>query len=385
MAFKIVRNDITKMDTEAIVNTANEQPEVGSGCDHAIYTAAGFDDLLSYRKEKIGYVPEGEVFITPGFRLPAKYIIHAVSPLFQGGDQGEEEKLRSCYRKSLQLASEKEIRSIAFPLIATGGFEYPKEEGMRIAIDEISSFLMTHDMEIILVVFGEKATVLGSKIFPDLEEYIDRNYVDRAFEEEYLFEDRSEREEAHYFSRPMESRREPRSKKRRDGRIRERRLFSAKESREDTFGAALADECSAPMGAPCEAMQSFAAERPPKTLDEAVAHISDTFQQSLFRLIDERNLADTEVYKRANIDRKLFSKIRSNPNYQPKKITAVAFALALNLNLDETKDLIGRAGYAFSPSSKFDLIISYFIEQGVYDIYTINLALFDHEQPLLGE
>ena len=184
-SLKIVRNDITKMNTEAIVNTANDHPTVGTGCDSAVYKAAGYDELLAYRKEKIGIVSEGEAFITPGFNLQAKYIIHAVSPLYMGGNEGEEEKLRSCYRKSLQLARENRIHSIAFPLISTGGFGYPKEEGMRIAVDEISAFLRNNDMEIFLVVFDEKAKTLGQRIYPDLEEYIDQNYVEDKHEEEY--------------------------------------------------------------------------------------------------------------------------------------------------------------------------------------------------------
>ena len=164
MPLRIVRNDITKMHTQAIVNTANEQPAVGTGCDSAIYKAAGYEELLAYRKEKIGAVPEGEVFITPGFALPAEYIIHAVSPLFVDGSQGEEDKLRSCYRKSLQLAKEYRITSIAFPLISTGGFGYPREEGMRIAVDEINTFLLQNEMEIFLVVFSDKMTSLGARI-----------------------------------------------------------------------------------------------------------------------------------------------------------------------------------------------------------------------------
>ena len=177
MAFRIVRNDITKMNTEAIVNTANDRPTVGIGCDSAVYKAAGYDELLTYRKEKIGFVPEGEAFITSGYNLPAKYIIHAVSPLYIDGNNGEEDKLRSCYRKSLKLAKENGIHSIAFPLISTGGFGYPKEEGMRIAVDEINAFLLKEDMDIYLVVFDTKATELGEKIYPDLEAYIDHNYV----------------------------------------------------------------------------------------------------------------------------------------------------------------------------------------------------------------
>lgn len=187
LPFKIVRNDITKMNTEAIVNTANDHATVGTGCDSAVYRAAGYEELLRYRTEKIGFVPEGEAFITPGFKLSAKYIIHAVSPLYRGGDRGEESKLRSCYRRSLQLARENNIRSIAFPLIGTGGFGYPKEEGMRIAADEINAFLLGNDMMIYLVVFDAGSTRLGEKLYPDLEAYIDRHYVERRWTEEYKF------------------------------------------------------------------------------------------------------------------------------------------------------------------------------------------------------
>ena len=185
MPLKIVRNDITKMNTEAIVNTANEHPIVGTGCDHAVYEAAGYDELHTYRKENIGTVKEGDVFITPGFRLPAQYIIHAVSPLFVDGKSGEEELLRSCYQKSLALAKEKGIQSIAFPLISTGGFGYPKEIGMRIAIDEIHAFLLTNEMLVYLVVFDDRATRMGKNLYPDLKAYIDRNYVREKSAKEY--------------------------------------------------------------------------------------------------------------------------------------------------------------------------------------------------------
>ena len=173
------------MKTDAIVNTANEYPEVGPGCDRAVYEAAGYDELLAYRKEHIGFVKQGEAFLTPGFNLPAKYIIHAVSPLFVDGSSGEEELLRSCYRKSLTLAKENGIRSIAFPLISTGSFGYPKEEGMRIAVDEIHAFLLSTNMLVCLVVFDDKATRMGRNLYPDLEAYIDQNYVQKKNVEEY--------------------------------------------------------------------------------------------------------------------------------------------------------------------------------------------------------
>ena len=186
MPLRIVRNDIVKMTTDAIVNTANDHVVVGTGCDGAVYRAAGYDELLNYRREYIGFVEEGGAFITPGFGLNARYIIHAVSPRFIDGDHGEEGKLRSCYRKSLQLAKENGVRSIAFPLISTGGFGYPKEEGLRIAVDEINAFLFENEVDIFLVVFDEKSTRLGEKIYPDLEAYIDLHYVEVANETEYL-------------------------------------------------------------------------------------------------------------------------------------------------------------------------------------------------------
>ena len=158
MPLKIIRNDITKMDTEAIVNTANAQVRVGSGCDEAIYKAAGYDELLNYRKEHIGVSKEGKAFITPGFNLKARYIIHAVSPQFQKNNSSVEKKLRSCYKKSLQLAKANGIRSISFSLISTGSFGFPKEEGIRIAVDEINAFLLKNDMQIYLVVFDENST-----------------------------------------------------------------------------------------------------------------------------------------------------------------------------------------------------------------------------------
>ena len=184
MPFKIVRNDLTKMQVDVIVNTANEAPIYSTGTDTAVYKAAGEVELLGERK-KIGYMNEGDVAITPGFKLPAKYIIHAVSPCYIDGTFDEEKRLRDCYRKSLQLAAKYECKSIAFPLIATGSFGYPKEEGMRIALDEINAFLMKQEMLVYLVVFATKATQLGLNLYPDLEAYIDHNYVCDKREEEY--------------------------------------------------------------------------------------------------------------------------------------------------------------------------------------------------------
>ncbi len=335
MPFKIVRNDITQMNTEAIVNTANAWPEVGAGCDTAVYNAAGYDELLAYRSENIGFVPEGEVFITPGFGLKARYIIHAVSPLFMGGIDGEEEKLRSCYRKSLQLAKESDIHSIAFPLIATGSFGYPKEEGMRIAVDEINAFLLKDEMEVYLVVFGDGDKELGRKLYPDLEEYIDRKYVSEKVREEYFG------------------------------------LNSALSDR--AYGASLAMEREAP----AEECLDFADGHESK-LNERIKHLSDTFSEYLLYLIREKKMENAEVYKRAIVDKKIFSKIKNNPDYHPQKLTALCLCVGAKLNLDETKDLLARAGYALSPCDKTDIIFSYFIENEIYDMIELDIQLEEH-------
>ena len=352
MPFKIVRNDITKMNTEAIVNTANDHATVGTGCDYAVYMAAGYEELLQYRREKIGFVPEGDAFITPGFGLQAKHIIHAVSPLYRGGEQGEESKLRSCYRKSLQLAKEHHVKSIAFPLISTGGFGYPKEEGMRIAVDEIHAFLLENEMQIYLVVFDEKATALGEKIYPDLEEYIDCNYVENKSFEEYA--------PLVFAAQPMERR---------------------AEGKKVNF-ASLA--MSIPEDDIDEEDSYFDFEEQHESkLEDRMKHAADTFSEYLMYLIQEKKMENADVYKRAIVDKKTFSKIKNDRYYHPKKLTALCLCVGAKLNLDESKDLLARAGYALSPCDKTDIIFSYFIENEIYDMIELDIQLEEHGLPCI--
>jgi len=333
MPFKIVRNDITKMNTEAIVNTANEEVTVGSGCDYAVYKAAGLDELLEYRRANVGVVPEGEVFITPGFKLPCKYIIHAVSPLFLGGEDDEEAKLRACYKKSLFLAKEKGIKSIAFPLISTGGFGYPKEEGMRIAVDEINAFLLSFEMDVTLVVFDDRATSLGGKLFPDLEEYIDLNYVDEASEEEYTI----------------------------------------------CYNRSRADDKTMCLSAPCPSLSyEDEVEELNKKLDERLSHTQDTFSEYLLYLIESKGMKNADVYNRAIVSKQYFSKIKTNRDFHPEKIKALCLCVGAKLNLDETKDLLARAGYALSPCDLTDIIFSFYIENEHYDVIDIDIQLEEH-------
>ena len=339
MPFKIVRNDITKMQVDVIVNTANEAPTYSTGTDAAIYQAAGVEELLKAR-EQIGYMKEGQIAITSGFRLPAKYIIHAVSPRHIDGNSGEEEKLRDCYRKSLALAAEHGCKTIAFPLIATGNFGYPKEEGMRIALDEIHVFLMNQDMMIYLVVFDAEATKLGKHLYPDLETYIDHNYVDLMVQEEYS------------------------NKYMRTERCCAPQAASPAFEEEDYYDFLEANESA---------------------LKERMEHLSDTFQEYLLYLIGQKGLSNAEVYKRAIVTKQLFSKIKLNPDYHPDKATAMRLCVGARLNLDETKDLLARAGYALSPCDKRDIIFSFFIENEIFDMIEIDIALEEHELPCFIE
>ena len=384
MPLKIVRNDITKMNTEAIVNTANAHVTVGPGCDSAIYKAAGYDELLAYRKEKIGYIPEGEVFITPGFNLQAKYIIHAVSPLYQGGEQKEEEKLRSCYSKSLLLAKEKGIKSIAFPLISTGGFGYPKEEGIRIAVDEINAFLLSNDMDIFLVVFDTQSTLLGEKIYPELEAYIDHNYVYSARKMEYgnpyiysAAPDEPDYKDHLNIIGELEERLE------RNFVRKERMLNADMEAPEMPAPEMPAEEEACDCVCDLWNGEVAAQEEFENKLNERLAHKSDTFSEYLMYLIESKGMKNADVYNRACVDRRYFSKIKNNKDFHPEKIKALCLCVGARLNLDETKDLLARAGYAISPADLTDIIFTFFIEHKYYDVVEIAIQLEEHGLPCI--
>ncbi len=335
MPLEIVRNDITKMAVDAIVNAANESLLGGGGVDGSIHRAAGPGLLAECRT--LGGCKTGDAKITKAYRLPCKYVIHTVGPVWNGGSCGEREQLISCYRTSLALAREHGCEAVAFPLISSGAFGYPKDQALRVAVDTIGGFLMENDMTVYLVIFDRKAYQISGKLFADIAEYIDDHYVDAHTDL------RRER------LRLMEPTAKP---------------FSAARS------VSMPECAAAPMAA--------------GGLDDLLAHLDAGFSETLLKLIDRSGKKDSEIYKKANVDRKLFSKIRNNPAYKPSKSTAVAFAIALELDLDETRDLIARAGYALSPSSKFDVIIEYFVRQKKYDIFEINEALFAFDQSLLG-
>lgn len=331
MPLEIVRNDITKMTADAIVNAANSGLKMGGGVCGAIFKAAGASELQQ-ACDRIGHCPVGEAVYTEAFALNADFIIHTVGPVWQGGSHNEEKLLRNSYRNSLELADSLGCQSIAFPLISTGIYGYPKEAALKAAIGEIESFLMHHEMDVYLVVFDKQSFGISSTLFESIEAYIDEHQVD-ALEKRYPRRKRIIRDEI--ISQNME---------------REFKLESAMDL----------------------------------SLEDVLKNVDESFSERLFRYIDEKGLTDAETYKKANIDRKLFSKIRNSPGYTPMKKTIIAFAVALELDLQETEDLLEKAGYRLSRSHKFDLIIMYFIERENYKVHEINEALFAFDQVLLG-
>lgn len=324
MPFQIVRDSIIHLKADAIVNAANTMLKMGGGVCGAIFHAAGTKKLQD-ACDKIGYCGVGQAVITPGFDLPAKYIIHTVGPVWQGGRSHEKELLTSCYEQSLALAKSERLDSIAFPLVSSGIFGYPKDRALEVAVAAIGAFLLKNDMTVYLVVYDKAAYQLSKERFHSIKSYIDEHYI----EEKQTYSNRGR-------------------------------------------------EFPNAMCAPFDAMPMES------SLRDAVSHLEDTFAQSVLHWIDKLGQKDSDVYKRANLDRKLFSKLRNDAHYQPSKATAIALSIALTLNLDQTQDLLGRAGYALSPASRSDMIVRYFIEQGNYNIFEINEALFEFDEALIG-
>ena len=328
MPLEIVRDDITRIHADAIVNAANTALQRGGGVCGAIFEAAGAAELQK-ECDAIGGCHTGDAVITRGCGLPARYIIHTVGPVWQGGSHGEQAQLENCYHNSLELAKRHKLKSVAFPLISSGIFGYPKEQALQVAVTAIGRFLRDNDMSVRLVVYDRTSVQLSEALFGPLEQY-----VKNTMAENYS---------AVYNTHP----------------------YIVKDSCEETFRVPRQSR------------------RQPRRLDDIVIQLDQGFSQMLMRLIDARGLTDAEVYRRANIDRRLFSKIRGDAGYRVGKMTALALAIALELNLEETRDLLARAGFALSRSQVCDVIIQYFIESGNYDIHEINAALFAYDQPLL--
>jgi O-acetyl-ADP-ribose deacetylase (regulator of RNase III) len=327
MPFTIIRQDITKLKVDAIVNAANTELQMGGGVCGAIFRAAGPAQLQA-ACDQVAPIQTGGAAITPGFKLPAKYVIHAAGPVYDHRHKAQSEAyLRSAYTESLKLATEHYCQSIAFPLISSGIYGYPKGEALQVATAAITDYLTSHDLDVYLAVFDKTAFVVSQKLLGEVDSYIDEHYV-AAYQ------------------------------------VQRRKLLEVEQN-------ALED--AAPT-APLKA----------QSLDDLMGHLDEPFSDALLKLIDAKGKTDVEVYKRANLDRKLFSKIRTGKGYTPKKPTILALAVALELTLDETDDLLERAGYALSHASKFDVIVEFFIVKGNYNIFEINEVLFQYDQPLLG-
>jgi len=345
MPLQIIRQDITKMQVDAIVNTTNENMVGYDGVDLAVHQCAGAE--LDIECAKLAPLEIGKAKITNGYNLSAKYIIHTRGPIWQGGFFGESVILKSCYVESLKLAVDNGCVSVAFPLISSGAYGYPKDQVLKFAIQSISEFLFDHELTVYICVFDRTSYEFSKKLFSEISEFIDDGYVNEKKGIRSL-------------------------------------TLNRKSKRRETFEF---EDCSACMSAP-----SAASLREEKTLSisdetlyEYMKLTDKSFAYKLFDLIDKRGMTDVECYKKANVDKKTFSKIKCNPQtYKPSKQTAVAFAIALKLNLEETQDLLASAGLTLSRSFTFDKIILYFIQKGIYDIFEINEALFEFDQVLLG-
>ena len=358
MPLYIIRNDITKMKVDAIVNAANQSLLGGGGVDGCIHRAAGPKLLEECRK--LGGCETGQAVLTRGYKLSCKYVIHAVGPRWVDGNHHERELLVSCYKNSLDLTRRAKCKSVAFPLISSGIYGYPKAEALRVAVDTIGEYLNEFELNVYLVIFDRESYQLGEGLYHDIEAYIDDNYTAPV-------------EAAQLYRRA------------------ENLPCSGADSEQKDVDPAGKIDSKSPMrlssAAPKKAVDSDISRRwaaLPKTLDEALKQLDESFSEMLIRKIDERGMTDAQCYKKANIDRKLFSKIRGDRKYKPSKPTVIAFAIALELPLDELRDMLMKAGFALSHSSKFDVIIEFFVERGNYNIYEINEALFAFDQCLLG-
>ena len=338
MPLQIIRQDITKMRVDAIVNTTNEEMIGYSGVDLAVHTIAGPE--LDEECSKIAPLFLGQAKITKAYNLPSKYVIHTSGPVWRDGNYGESDILRSCYEESLILAVENKCNSIAFPLISSGVYQYPKDQVLKFAIHIITEFLFDHELTVYICVFDKESYSFSQKLFNDLQEFIDDEYVDEHDEDFY------------------------------------------EEYDEETDGSVMLSKClQAPM-----IMADLEEPNSAKglSLQEYIDQMDMSFQEMLFDLIDKSGMTDVECYKRANVDKRTFSKIKSNKDHRPSKQTVIAFAISLRLDLDETQALLATVGFTLSKSNVFDKIIRYFIHNKNYNIFEINEALFEFDQVLLG-
>ncbi len=388
MPLSIVRADISTVAADAIVNSANPLPVVGRGVDSALHEAAGAS--LLQERQQIGCIEPGQVAVTRAGRLHARWVIHTVGPLWVDGASGELETLAKCYSNALAAADTSGCKSIAFPLISTGTYGFPKDLALRVAKTTIDSYLAEHDMDVMLVVYDNESFRLSAQLVDDVQNFIDAELEDN-WQAGFERRDAASHQAAAVFEDDLQGdfKRHQAVAAAGAGDDEDTAVAAGAGDDEDTavaicagFGVAtgvsVAAEAEAVVDAATPVLGAI------RSLDDVLSQVDESFAEALLRMIDERGMTDPEVYRRANIDRKLFSKIRNNAAYQPKKGTALGLAVALRLNLDETLDLIGRAGYTLSNASIADLIVRYFIERQHWDVNDINLVLFEYNQPLIG-
>ncbi|HAL74607.1 MAG TPA: RNase III inhibitor [Clostridiales bacterium] len=337
MPLHIIHGDITRVAADAIVNAANTALQCGGGVCGAIFAAAGRDSLQA-ACDSIGSIKTGEAVITPGFKLPARHVIHTAGPVWRGGDQREGQLLENCYRNSLELARQNRLESIAFPLISAGIYGYPKDQALEVAVRTIRRFLKHQEMNVSLVFFDRASFELPESLLKPIRKYLSEQMIQNL-----------------------------------------NILFNQESSDHDKY-----DESEDIMVSSIPILREPSSVSYERSLPDLIAELDEGFSRMLFRLIDQKGRSDVEVYKKANLDRRLFSKIRSDVNYRPAKTTALALSIALELNLDETRDLLGRAGFALSRSSVSDVVIQYYIEHRNYNIFEINEVLFAFNQQTLG-
>lgn len=369
MPFRIVRNDITKVHADAIVNTANPFPTIGKGTDTSVYNAAGREELLRAR-QKIGVIEPGHSVATKSFALRKngiKYIIHTVGNHYDSKNPETVQNLRKCYSSSLELAQKLKCKSIAIPLLATGYYGFPKELGLKIAVEEISSFLLNNDIDTTLVVYDPKSYMISEKLFDDIQDFLEENYEGEELDDEL--------ETGPYFVGG--SRSSVASSLERNASAR-RALFSAPiESNAEPIACYEVQEKlyeEDKTGTKSKAVIT------PIDLDSFIRDAKEplNFQNTLQQLIAERKLENATVYKKACIDKKFFSKIISNKDYVPKKHVVMALGLALELPLTDYEHFLASAGYAFMPSSKFDLIVKYCVMKQIYNLVEVDIILDSH-------
>ena len=351
MPLRIIRNDITKVKADAIVNAVNPDAVIGGGVETAIYKAAGREKLLEARK-KIGILQPGEVGVTEAFDLAAKYIIHVSSPRWKGGNKGEIKCLRDCYEKVLKTAKDYGCESIAFPLLATGTYGFPKEVGVQVAVDAFTAFLEEYEMEITLVVFESEAVSISGKLVDEVRSFIDDRLVKETLVAEYSEDKVSQKE----------------------------RIYRAK----TVSFVPIQEEAEETKRLYEQNIPNMAEEKPqvaclPTTsLEDALKNIyTDSFEKHLQKLINKKGLKNSEVYAAANISKQYFSKLLKG-QVKPSKEKMLALAVGLHLNMDETVDFLRISGYALSPISQTDTVVEYFIRKQEYNVLKIDIVLFDY-------